>query len=60
MILMKSLKYIALFGNLIFILWILYNGIDDGFRQIGNIQGIVPLGLAILLALNCALLWKRK
>jgi hypothetical protein len=57
---MKELKYIAFAGNTLFILWILYNGIDDGFRDIGSIQGIVPIVLVFLLALNLILLWRQK
>jgi hypothetical protein len=57
---MKMLKYIALVGDGLFILWILYNGIDEGFRGINTIQGIVPLTLILLLILNLVLSWRAK
>jgi len=57
---MKQLKYLALSGDIIFILWIVYNGIDEGFKDIGTIQGIVPITLVLLLILNIALLWRPK
>jgi hypothetical protein len=57
---MKRAKYIAIAGDIIFILWVLYNGIDEGFRSIMSIQGIVPIGLMLLLLLNLIILWKQK
>ena len=57
---MKQLKYLALFGDIIFIFWIVYNGIDEGFKNIATIQGIVPLVLIVLLILNVTLLYKSK
>jgi len=57
---MKSLKPIALIGNAAFILWIAYNGIDEGSRQVGKMEAISLTGLLILLALNFVLLWKSK
>jgi hypothetical protein len=56
---MKPLRYIALFGNAIYILWIVYNGIDDGFRNIGSVQAVSLIGLLCLLVLNIFLLRKR-
>ncbi len=56
---MKQLKYIAIFGNVIYILWIVYNGIDDGFRDIGSIQTISLIGLLVLLILNSVLFLKE-
>ena len=56
---MKSVRYITIAGNSIYILWMLYNGIDEGFNA-----GIVPLvaiiGLTCLLALNIILLWRQR
>ena len=57
---MKSLRYAALVGDAVFILWILYNAIDSGFQDITSFQNILPIGLAILLALNLFLLGKQK
>ena len=57
---MKLIKYIALAGDALFVLWILYNGINEGFKGISTIQGIVPLFLALLLMLNLYLIWKQE
>ena len=57
---MKPLRYIALIGNVIYVLWIVYNGIDDGFRDIGSVQTVSLLGLLFLLVLNFTLLWRSK
>jgi hypothetical protein len=60
----ELLSWAAIAGNLIFILWILYNGINEGF------QGTLPekisyIGLLGLLALNAILIlsdriWRTK
>ena len=57
---MKSLKYLAIFGNVLFILWIAYNGIDEGSRNVGKVEAISLTGLLLLLALNCFVILKRK
>ncbi len=57
---MKLLRYIALAGNTIFILWIVYNGIDEGSRSIGRVEVVSLTGLLLLLALNIILLWRQK
>ena len=55
----KFLRLVAITGNGIFVLWILYNGIDEGFQ--GNIYQIVSyLGLIFLLILNALLLLSGK
>ena len=57
---MKPLKYIVLAGDMIYILWFLYNGIDEGFADIFTIRGIVPIGLVFLLVLNMLILSKKN
>lgn len=57
---MKFLRYIALAGNLLFILWILYNGIDEGSRSVGRIEALSLGSLVLLLGLNIVLLLKSK
>lgn len=57
---MKLLRYIALTGNVVYILWIVRNGINEGFRDIASVQAVVLIGLLFLLSLNILLLWKRK
>jgi hypothetical protein len=52
-------RYVAIFLNILYILWLLYNGIDEGFK--GNIITIMaPLGLILLLILNIVLLKQNK
>jgi hypothetical protein len=49
-------RYAAIFGDLLFILWILYNGINEGFK--GTLYQIVSyIGLILLLILNALLLY---
>jgi hypothetical protein len=54
------LRYVAIFGNLIYILWILYNGINEGFKNIGSVQSVALIGLIFLLILNIFLLLDMK
>jgi len=50
------LKYAAFAGNILFILWVTYNGINEGFR--GTVcQKISYFSLMGLLILNCVLLF---
>lgn len=52
-------RYIAVFGNIIFIIWILYNGFDESFK--GSIVQIISyLGLIVLLVLNIVLICRNK
>jgi len=45
------MRFVAVFGNLLFILWIIYNAIHEGLR--GTLSEIVScLFLICLLALN--------
>ena len=57
---MKELRYIALTGNALFILWILYNGIDEGSRQVGRMEILSLTSLVLLLSFNIFLLLKQK
>jgi hypothetical protein len=55
----NMLKYIAIFGNVIYILWILRNGIDEGFS--GTIVQVASYsGLIVLLILNSILIYRKK
>ena len=55
----KALKYLALAGNAAFILWVTYNGIDEGFS--GTLyQKLSYVGLLALLVLNIFLLLTLK
>ncbi len=57
--LFQLLKYLALAGNILFILWMTYNGIDEGFS--GTIyQKLSYIGLTLLLILNSVLLFMNR
>ena len=52
-------KTLAVAGNVLFILWITFNGIDEGFR--GTIYQILSyIGLVVLLVLNTVLILRKK
>jgi len=55
----NSLKCVAVFLDVLYILWILYNGIDEGFKAT-LVMTVVPLGLVVLLILNIILLRQKR
>ncbi len=55
----KAFLYLALTGNLTFILWMTVNGIDEGFQGTGP-QIASYVGLVGLLLLNSLLLVRRR
>jgi hypothetical protein len=55
----QLLRLAALAGNALFILWLLYNGIDEGFRATPY-QLMSYIGLTLLLILNSILLFVKK
>lgn len=52
-------RYAAIAGNVAFILWMLMNGIDDGFKAT-HYQIVSYVGLFLLLALNSFLILKKQ
>ncbi len=54
----QLLKFAALAGNLLFILWMLYNGVDEGFRATPY-QLASYVGLTLLLLLNSILIFAK-
>lgn len=52
-------RYIAVAGNIIFVLWILKNGINEGFQGT-PLEIISYTGLMILLLLNAFLIYNRQ
>ena len=58
-IFVKNLKYLAIAGNVLFILWLAYNGIDEGFKA-SNYQFISYITLIALLLLNIYFLSRKK
>jgi uncharacterized membrane protein len=55
----KLLQYIAILGNVIYIFWILYNGIDEGFQG-GPVAIVSFIGLFCLLILNIFLIHNKN
>jgi hypothetical protein len=51
-------KYLAIAGNVLFILWVTYNGIDDGFSG-ALVQKMSYAGLLLLLVLNTVLILRK-
>ena len=55
----RAMTWLALAGNSVFIVWVLYNGIDEGFR--GTPAQIASwLLLTALLVLDSALIVSRR
>ncbi|MGA2967692.1 MAG: hypothetical protein ABSD69_00775 [Candidatus Levyibacteriota bacterium] len=56
---MHLLKYLAIIGNVVFILWVTYNGIDEGFKGT-PVQLASYIGLTAVLVLDIFLLTRKK
>ncbi|MGI9034500.1 MAG: hypothetical protein ACR2GD_00545 [Pyrinomonadaceae bacterium] len=56
----RLLRYIAIAGNIIFVLWILVNAIDEGFSGVGRVEIVSYIGLLFLLTLNVFLLCRQQ
>jgi len=57
---MKLLRNIAIGVNALYILWMTYNAIDDGFQAGSMVQLASAIGMICLLVLNIFLLSKDK
>lgn len=55
---LNLLRYAAIFLNAVYILFLLYNGIDEGFNF--KVQSIAPIGMIFLLILNIVLLYYKR
>ena len=55
----KFFRFIAILGNVAYILWITYNGIDDGFSA-RPVEIVAVTGLLFLLILNIFLLFRKQ
>ncbi len=55
----KLLRYGAFAGNALYILWILWNAVDERGQGIGVVQAVALTGLLVLLALNIFLLSRK-
>ncbi len=51
----RWLRYAAIAGDVVFILWVLRNGLEQGFRGT-PVEIASSIGLVVLLILNAALL----
>jgi hypothetical protein len=58
-IIYRCLRYLAIAGNVAFVLWILRNGINEGFKAT-PVEIVSYVGLVILLLLNTFLLLERQ
>ena len=52
------LKYLAIAGNILFILWVTYNGVDEGFQGT-LVQKASYLCLVLLLVLDTVLILRK-
>ena len=52
-------KYLAIAGNVLFILWVTYNGIDEGFGGT-LVQKVSYVGLMLLLVLDMVLILRKE
>ena len=55
----ELLTFVAIAGNGLFILWMLYNGMDEGW-QATPYQILSYIGLTVLLILNTHLVLRRS
>lgn len=51
-------KYLAVAGNALFVLWVTYNGIDEGFGGT-LVQKVSYVGLMLLLVLDMVLILRK-
>ncbi len=55
---MRALRFLAIAGDILFIFWITYNGIDEGFA--GTLpEKVSSICLVALLLVNAWFLWRR-
>jgi hypothetical protein len=57
---MKTIRYIAVVCNAIFVAWLLFNAIDEGFRAVNHVELVSMISLIALLLLNIILLLHRR
>ena len=55
----EMLSLLAIAGNILFVLWILYNGINESFQGT-TIEKISYITLMVLLAVNALLLIRNR
>lgn len=57
---MKLFKNLAIAGNFMYILWILYNGVNEFGVKVTAVHITAYIGIIVLLILNIFLLSRRK
>ncbi len=57
---MKYLRYSAIAGNILFLLFFFYNAIDEGGVGVTPVQMVAMIGLALLLVLNLIVLIRKR
>jgi hypothetical protein len=55
----RFLRYVVAAGNVVYILWILRNGINEGWRG-SPVEVVSYIGLLLLLILNTLLVLRRE
>ncbi|HAW51074.1 MAG TPA: hypothetical protein DCX54_01915 [Flavobacteriales bacterium] len=58
-ILLKYVAPVVVAGNVVFVLWILYNGINEGFAGT-NIEKISYVTLMMLLLANAIIIYRKQ
>jgi hypothetical protein len=53
------IRYTAIAGNIVFALWVVYNGINEDFRGT-RLEVVSYVGLVVLLLLNTVLLVRSR
>ncbi len=56
----EAIKWLVIFGDMVYILFLLYNGIEEGLKDVGSVRSIAPTGMVFLLILNIILLCDLK
>ena len=56
---LRWLTVLAIAGDVVYVLWILGNGIDEGFRA-RPVEAVSLIGLMLLLLLNAVLLLRSR
>jgi len=56
----KILKTAAIFGNTLYILWILFNAMDERAQGTRPLEAVVLLGLIVLLTINIIVISRKS
>jgi hypothetical protein len=56
---LSVLRYVAIVGNMIFVVWVLHNGMNEGFKGT-PVEVLSYISLVVLLLLNVFLIGRRQ